>query len=50
LAQNSLSRASPALSSGMETITDYNAPNYFVLVIITRGVFDDLKETVQVNK
>uniref|UniRef100_A0A915MF63 Copine C-terminal domain-containing protein n=1 Tax=Meloidogyne javanica TaxID=6303 RepID=A0A915MF63_MELJA len=47
LAQNSLSRASPALSSGMETITDYNAPNYFVLVIITRGVFDDLKETVQ---
>ncbi|KAL7078152.1 hypothetical protein ACQ4LE_002324 [Meloidogyne hapla] len=47
LAQNSLSRASPGLSSGNEAIADYNAPNYFVLVIITRGVFDDLKETIQ---
>ena len=28
--------------------TDYNPPAYFVLVLITRGIFDDLKETVQV--
>ncbi|KAF7635787.1 Copine domain-containing protein [Meloidogyne graminicola] len=47
LAQNSLCRISPALSTSIEVITDYNLPNYFILVIITRGVFDDLKETVQ---
>jgi hypothetical protein len=35
------------MGGGIET--DYNPPAYFVLVLITRGVFDDLKETVQVS-
>lgn len=46
LAQNSLGRISNAIG-GASIETDYNPPAYFVLVLITRGVFDDLKETVQ---
>lgn len=31
----------------MTQVTPYQHPSYFVLVVITRGIFDDLKETVQ---
>ncbi|KAL3087153.1 hypothetical protein niasHS_005392 [Heterodera schachtii] len=46
LAQNSLCRIA-ASSNCVELGAEYKPPNYFVLVIITRGIFDDLKETVQ---
>ncbi len=50
LAQSSLNRQqlSGAASPGPSTsIAAGGRPSYYVLVIVTRGVFDDLKETVQ---
>uniref|UniRef100_A0A183BU42 Copine domain-containing protein n=1 Tax=Globodera pallida TaxID=36090 RepID=A0A183BU42_GLOPA len=47
LAQNSLCRLTPANNCVEELGSEGKPPNYFVLVIVTRGIFDDLKETVQ---
>uniref|UniRef100_A0A183BI62 Copine domain-containing protein n=1 Tax=Globodera pallida TaxID=36090 RepID=A0A183BI62_GLOPA len=44
LAQNSLCRLTPANNCVEELGSEGKPPNYFLLVIVTRGIFDDLKE------
>lgn len=50
LAQNAVTRIQTSATSTKNLLQSHSKveyPSYFVLVILTRGVFNDLKETVQ---